>query len=140
MALSSRADFETGKDSMMKWRTCTRGVLIAGLVAWAACSSVHATAQRVGRSYPALATGCPVRFENLTFQEANGRYDQVGLVSLSGTSDEPQGWEGITRDRLWPKVCEIGGTVVTPNAMMGGESVMGRGTGMIQFAVWHEKP
>jgi len=89
--------------------------------------------------YPSVPAGCSVRFENLTYQEASAKYDQVGLVSLTGTSDEPQAWEGVTKEKLWPKVCEIGGTVVTMNGAAGGQSVMGMGTGMIQFGVWHEK-
>lgn len=102
----------------------------------AGCSSVHASSQRVGRLTTPRSPGCEVRFENLTFAEADARYEQVGLVTLSGTSDAPQAWEGDTREQLWPKVCEIGGTIVTPNAMSGGQSVMGMGTGMIQFSVW----
>jgi hypothetical protein len=113
--------------------------IVAGLAA-SGCSSIHATAMRMGRTYPGQPEGCTVRFENLTFQEASAKYEQIGLVTLSGTSSEPQVWEGETKARLWPKVCEIGGTIVTPNATAGGESYLGMGTGMIQFGVWHEKP
>ena len=104
------------------------------------CSSLHASGMRMGRTYPARPASCDIRYENLTFQEANANYEQVGLVSLSGTSDEPQAWEGITKQRLQPKACEIGGTVVTMNAAGGPGAVMGMGTGIVQFAVWHEKP
>jgi hypothetical protein len=113
--------------------------VLTAVVVLAGCSSIHAVSQRMGRVFPPKADGCAVRFENLTFQEANAKYEQVGLVTLSGTSSQPQSWEGETRDRLWPKVCEIGGTIVTPNAMASGESVMGGGTGMIQFSVWVER-
>lgn len=58
---------------------------------------------------------------------------------MSGTTNEPQAWEGTTREKLWPKVCVIGGSVVTPNAMAGGQQVGWMGSGMIQFAVWHER-
>src|SRR5438132_12626132 len=91
------------------------------VLAASACSNLYATGARVGRIYPSLPAGCAVRFENLTFQEANARYDQVGLVTLSGASNQPQAWEGETRDRLWPKVCEVGGNVVTLNAGASGE-------------------
>lgn len=94
---------------------------------------------RMGRLYPARSASCDVRYENLTFQEANAKYEQIGLVSLSGTSDEPQAWEGITKQKLQPKACELGGTVVTMNASGGQGSVLGMGTGIVQFAVWHEK-
>jgi hypothetical protein len=114
------------------------GIMV--VLAASGCSSIHATAMRMGRTYPGQPEGCAVRFENLTFQEATAKYEQIGLVTLSGTSSEPQTWEGETKARLWPKVCEIGGTVVTPNAAAGGESYVGMGTGMIQFGVWHEKP
>ena len=93
----------------------------------------------MGRAYPPLPAGCPVRFENLSLPEANGRYEQIGLVSLTGTSDEPPMWMGETKDKLWPKVCDVAGTIVTPNASAGGASVMGMGTGIIQFAVWRER-
>lgn len=112
---------------------------LLGLVTLAGCSSVHATGQRMGRVFPSLPAGCPVRFENIPHQEAYNRYEQVGLVTLSGTSNQPQSWDGETRDLLAPKVCEIGGSIVTLNAATGGESHMGMGTGMIQFAVWRER-
>lgn len=104
-----------------------------------ACSSLHASGQRVGKLYPSQPEGCEVRFENLDFQEANATLEQVGLVTLSGASDQPQAWEGETQEKLWPKVCEMGGTIVTPNAMAGSGTYMGMGTGMIQFSVWRDR-
>ena len=125
----------------------SRALVLAASVAAAAaaitvvsgCSTVNATSMRMGRTYPARPASCDVRYENLTFQEAYAKYEQIGLVSLSGTSDEPQAWEGVTKQKLQPKACELGGTVVTMNASGGQGSVMGMGTGMVQFAVWHEK-
>lgn len=106
------------------------------------CSNLHASGMRTGRAYPARAADCAMRFENLTFQEANAKYEQVGLVSLTGVDSEASTWEGETKARLLPKACELGGTVVTPNAAGGQGSVpiVGYGTGMVQFVVWHEKP
>ncbi|MCP3102778.1 hypothetical protein LZ198_28265 [Myxococcus sp. K15C18031901] len=112
---------------------------IAGLSLVAGCSNVKATGIRSGKLYPSLAEGCPVRFENLSYQEASATLEMVGLVTLSGATDQPQAWEGETRERLSPKVCELGGTVVTPNGMVSGESYLGLGTGAIQFAVWRER-
>lgn len=114
-------------------------ISLAMLFAITGCSTMHATSMRVGRIAPAKAAGCNVRFENLTFQQASAKYEQVGMVTLSGTSTQPQAWKGETKEKLWPKVCEIGGSVVTPNAMAGGETVMGIGTGSIQFSVWNKK-
>ena len=92
--------------------------------------------------YPTQGSTCNLRFENLTFQEAYEKYEHIGLVTLTGTGeDQPQGWEGDTKAQLTPKACEIGGTVVTVNATFGGSNAgFGMGTGMLQFAVWHEKP
>lgn len=106
----------------------------------AGCSSLHATAVRTGKVFPSLPPDCPIRFENISHPEASNQYEQIGLVTLTGTSDQPQSWEGETRSMLAPKVCEIGGSIVTMNAGFGGESRMGMGTGMIQFAVWRERP
>ncbi|WNG51621.1 hypothetical protein F0U60_51490 [Archangium minus] len=121
---------------MMKVRVL---VVVAGMFLAVGCSSVRATGQRVGKIYPSLDKGCPVRFENLSYQEASVALEMVGLVTLSGNSDQPQSWGGETQEKLWPKVCELGGTVVTPHAMGTGESIMGMGTGVIQFAVWRER-
>lgn len=123
----------TSRALVLALSACTAVAALAG------CSSLHASGMRMGRLYPARSASCDVRYENLTFQEANAKYEQIGLVSLSGTSDEPQAWEGITKQKLQPKACEIGGTVVTMNGAGGGGSVMGMGTGMVQFAVWREK-
>jgi len=102
------------------------------------CSPIHATAARTGKVFPSLPPDCPIRFENISHAEASNQYEQVGLVTLTGTSDQPQSWEGETRDLLAPKVCEIGGSIVTMNASFGGDTRMG--TGMIQFVVWRERP
>jgi hypothetical protein len=117
-------------------------ILVMVVLATTACSTVRATSIRMGRMYPAQGSTCDLRFENLTFQEASAKYEQIGLVQLTGTGEaQPQGWEGDTKAQLAPKACEMGGTVVTVNATSGGSNVgFGMGTGMIQFAVWHEKP
>lgn len=105
------------------------------------CVSLHTSSQRVGRMVPSAPAGCDVRFENLTFLEAFARHEQVGQVTITGAkTDFPMGWEGKTRDLLWPKVCEMGGTIVVSNAMQGGENLVGGfGTRIIQFSVWIEK-
>jgi len=117
-------------------------ILVMVVLATTACSTVRATSMRMGRMYPARESTCDLRFENLTFQEASEKYEPIGLVQLTGTREaQPQGWEGDTKAQLTPKACELGGTVVTVNAASGGSNVgLGMGTGMIQFAVWHEKP
>src|SRR5262245_17344438 len=109
------------------------GLLV--VMASVGCSSMNATSMRMGKVYPSLPAGCPVRFENADYNEASAKYEQVGLVTLSGTSKEPQAWEGVTKQQLEPKVCEIGGQIVTMNGASSGQAVMGMGTGMIQFAV-----
>lgn len=123
-------------EHLMTWRLAP---FTLATFALSACSSIHASGQRVGKLYPSQAEGCEVRFENLDFMEASANFEQVGMVTLSGTSDQPQAWEGETKEKLWPEVCKLGGNIVTPNAMAGGQSTMGMGTGMIQFSVWRER-
>lgn len=114
-------------------------VLGATLATGCASSNLMAMSQRSGKIYPNLAGGCPVRFENLSYLEAFTRFEQVGLVTLSGATTQPQAWEGETKEKLWPKVCEIGGTIVTMNAATNpGYTVNGQGMGVIQFMVWRE--
>ncbi len=108
------------------------------VVSVAACSSLNASAMRTGAVVPGRAANCDVRFDNVDFQAASGKYQQVGMVTLSGTKDQPIAWEGETKQRLQPKACELGGTVVTLNAGMN-QSAAGFGAGMIQFMVWRDK-
>jgi len=104
----------------------------------AACgSNLRATTMSSGKMFPSQPANCEVKFENLGYQDASAKYDAVGLAQLTGADDEPQAWEGKTKEMLSPKVCAMGGTVVTPNAVAGVGT--GHGTGIIQFAVWREK-
>ena len=83
-------------------------ILVMVVLATTACSTVRATSIRMGRMYPAQGSTCDLRFENLTFQEASAKYEQIGLVQLTGTGEaQPQGWEGDTKAQLAPKACEM---------------------------------
>lgn len=102
--------------------------------------NLHASGMSSGKLQEPLPEGCPVKFENVGFQEAQAKFEQVGMVTLTGTDESYTAfWKGKTKKELWPKVCKLGGTIVTPNGAMAGESVMGVGTGMIQFMVWRER-
>lgn len=102
--------------------------VIAMLAPMLGCT--HAWATRTGRLQPSLPAGCPVRFENLTDSEAKRAYERVGVVVLNREFGEVSpAWEGDTRKALWPKVCALGGNVVTPGLGAPGS------TG---FAVWRD--
>jgi|GEM_PF-4122418 len=120
--------------------------LLAAILLLVGCNNIDVILHKTGKTYPALSEGCPVRFENLTPQEASvAEYEQVGILTVSGLKKDQlqavQVWDGAVKERLWPKVCELGGSIVTLVAMGGGESdsLFGKATGHAQFLVWREK-
>ena len=44
------------------------------------------TPTRVGALYPSKGDACAARFENLTFLEASSKYENLGMVTLTGAS------------------------------------------------------
>lgn len=125
----------------MKTRTLLWvGVLLVAMSSLHCVNTLNVSAMRTGKIYAALPATCPVTFKNLSFQEARGKYEQIGLVSLTGAKEsQPQTWTGKTKEMLQPKVCQMGGHIVTFNASGGSGTVMGMGTNIIQYIVWRKK-
>jgi len=73
-------------------KTITRLSLLSllSLLALAGCmSSYRVTPIRSGALYPSKGAACTVEFQNLNFQEGSAKYENLGLVSLTGaTGDE----------------------------------------------------
>jgi hypothetical protein len=83
---------------------------------------------RVGAVYPSKGEACDIRFENLTFLEGASKYEQLGLVSVTGTgSDELT--DPMKHD-VQVAACKMGGDAVSLNASA---------PGMIQFLVWRAR-
>lgn len=83
---------------------------------------------RTGAVYMAKPAPCEVRFENLSFLEAQAKYEQIGLITVT---DMPSSalTEDVKRD-VEREACGIGADALTFNA----------GTGnMLQFLAWHSK-
>jgi hypothetical protein len=100
----------------------------------------RATSIRLGTApRTTLPPSCTVRFEDIRTTEAAKRYEHLGYVALERPSDEPRAWDGATREKLTPRVCDLGGSIVTLSLMMDHEPTENWGTGHVQFAVWRER-
>jgi hypothetical protein len=113
-------------------RTVLLGITLslASLASLAGCGgglsgSYRVTPTRVGALYPSKGDTCGVRFENLTFQEAGSKYENLGMVSLTGTSSDE--FTGAMKADVERAACHMGGDVVSLNAS---------GNGFFQFLVW----
>src|SRR5580704_2130716 len=64
--------------------------LVAASLAALACGSMsyRVTPARIGALYTSKGDRCGIRFENVTFQEGSSKYENLGLVTLSGTSGD----------------------------------------------------
>lgn len=100
----------------------------AALLTLAACTSGYrVTPIRSGALYTSRGAGCRVEFQNLNFQEASSKYENLGLVSLTGGGDEftPE----MKRD-VEQAACKMGGDHVSLNASA---------PGVFQFIVWRSR-
>jgi hypothetical protein len=104
-------------------------VSLLALAALASCtSSYRLTPIRSGALYPSKGAACTVKFQNLNFQEGSAKYENLGLISLTGsTSDEftPQMKTDVER-----AACKMGGDAVSLNASA---------PGIFQFIVWRAR-
>lgn len=90
--------------------------------------SYQVTPARIGALYPSKGDKCAIRFENLNFQEASAKYEQLGLVTLTGTgSDE---FTDPMKADVEKSACHMGGDAVSLNAST---------NGMFQFMVWRNR-
>ena len=101
--------------------------LAASFAGVAGCAPYRVTAMRSGALYPAKPN-CAIRFENLNHQEAWGKYEQLGLITISG-HDSDEFSPAMKRD-VERSACTMGGESVTMNASS---------TGLFQFIVWRSK-
>jgi hypothetical protein len=99
------------------------------LVAFAGCvPSYNVLPVRMGAVYLSKGEHCPVRFENLSFQEALAKYEQIGLITVSGGGvDEltPPMKADVERE-----ACKMGADVLSLNASV---------PRMFQFQAWRHR-
>lgn len=102
---------------------------LAALLGLVGCtSSYRLTPIRSGALYPSKGPACTVKFQNLNFQEGSAKYENLGLVSLTGSgSDEftPEMKKDVER-----AACKMGGDAVSLNASA---------PGIFQFIVWRAR-
>jgi hypothetical protein len=100
------------------------------LVAVAACGSTsyRVTPVRAGALYTSKGDRCGIRFENVNFQEGSSKYENLGLVTLSGTSGDD--FTDPMKADVEKAACHMGGDAVSLN---------GSGPGFFQFIVWRAK-
>jgi hypothetical protein len=83
---------------------------------------------RAGALYTSKGDACGIRFENVSFQEGSSKYEQLGLVTLSGTTGDD--FTDAMKKDVEKAACHMGGDAV---------SVNGSAPGMFQFLVWRAK-
>jgi len=86
------------------------------------------TPVRSGALYTSKGDRCGIRFENVSFQEGASKYENLGLVTLTGTSGDDF-TDGMKAD-VEKAACHMGGDAVSLNASV---------PGMFQFIVWRAK-
>lgn len=103
-------------------------VSLLGLGLAACMSTYRVTPTRSGALYASKGAACAVQFQNLNFQEGSAKYENLGLVSLTGTSGDeftPQMKKDVER-----AACKMGGDAVSLNASA---------PGVFQFIVWRAR-
>ena len=96
----------------------------------AGCSSFNYTVTpiRSGALYTSKGDRCGIRFDNLTFLEGSAKYENLGMVTLSGgRSDE---FSDSMKADIEKAACHMGGDAVSLNAS---------GPGFYQFIVWRAR-
>jgi hypothetical protein len=97
-----------------------------------ACASMTSgylvTPMRSGALYTSKGDTCGIRFENVSFQEGAAKYEQLGLVTLSGTTGDD--FTDAMKKDVEKAACHMGGDAVSLNASA---------PGMFQFLVWRAK-
>jgi hypothetical protein len=103
--------------------------VLVTLAALAGCmSSYRVSPIRSGALYPSKGAACKVQFQNLNFQEGSAKYENLGLVSLTGASTDeftPEMKKDVER-----AACKMGGDAVSLNASA---------PGIFQFIVWRSR-
>ncbi len=105
-----------------------KSLFVLGLLGLAGCGP-NLSVMRTGGLYPAKDKTCRVAFENLSFQQASARYEQIGLITLSGRFE----LDDKNREAVRAKACSMGADAVSLNASADfGSRLVG---GMTQFLV-----
>jgi hypothetical protein len=102
--------------------------LLALVAASAACASYRVTPIRSGALYTSKGDRCGIRFENVNFQEGSSKYENLGLVTLTGTSGDD--FTDPMKADVEKAACHMGGDAVSVNASV---------PGMFQFVVWRAR-
>ncbi len=104
-------------------------VALVAVGALAGCTSSYRVSPiRSGALYPSKGAACSVQFQNLNFQEGSAKYENLGLVSLTGVSTDeftPEMKKDVER-----AACKMGGDAVSLNASA---------PGIFQFIVWRSR-
>ncbi len=109
-----------------------RFFLLLSCLALVACGSMtsgyRVTPMRTGALYTSKGDVCGIRFENVNFQEGSAKYEQLGLVSLSGTTGDD--FTDAMKKDVEKAAGPRGGDAVSVNASA---------PGVFQFLVWRAK-
>jgi len=103
-------------------------LLLACCGAVACGSAYRVTPIRSGALYTSKGDACGIRFENVNFQEGASKYEQLGLISLTGTSGDD--FTDVMKKDVEKAACHMGGDAVSVNASA---------PGIFQFLVWRAK-
>jgi hypothetical protein len=99
------------------------------LLCLAACAaSYRVTPVRMGALYTSKGDACGIKFENVNFQEGTSKYENLGLVTLTGASGDD--FTDPMKADVERAACHMGGDAVSLN---------GSGPGFFQFIVWRAK-
>ena len=99
----------------------------ASIVLSTACQSqsYRVMPVRAGALYTSKGDRCGIRFENLNFQEASSKYENLGLISVTGTSSDE--FTGAMKSDVERAACHMGADAVSLNVAT---------QGVFQFMVW----
>jgi hypothetical protein len=110
--------------------------LALGVAPLVGCAHTSAAPQvsvmLTGAVHPSLPEDCPLTFINNQHLDilASG-YEQLGLISFAGTTDQMTGAASKMPGAVAAAACKMGGTSVSlANALAT------QGTGLLQFSVW----
>src|ERR1700733_9831192 len=103
-------------------------VLALGAATTACGLAYHVTPIRSGALYTSKGDRCGLRFENVNFQEGSSKYENLGLVTLTGTTGDD--FTDAMKADVEKAACHMGGDAVSLNASA---------PGMFQFVVWRGK-
>lgn len=106
-----------------------RLLFLLAVVATTACGlAYNVTPIRSGALYTSKGDRCGIRFENVNFQEGTSKYENLGLVTLTGTTGDD--FTDAMKADVEKAACHMGGDAVSLNASA---------PGMFQFIVWRGK-